>query len=77
MSAEITLSSLFDFNKPFKKRKEPMVTFKKQPFCLAAEENVNLYGSYLFLLPLVNDPGQASTLENQGFPRNKCALHAL
>lgn len=48
MSAEITLSSLFDFNKPFKKRKEPMVTFKKQPFCLAAEENVNLYGSYLF-----------------------------
>ena len=25
-----------------------MVTFKKQPFCLAVERNVNLYGSYLF-----------------------------
>ena len=64
------------FNKPSNKKKEPMVTLKNNCFVLR-QENVSILMLPIFLLPLVNDPGQASTLENQGFPRNKCALHAL
>lgn len=48
----------------------------KTTVCFASE-NVSICMLPIFLLPLVNDLGPVSTLENQGFPRNKCALHAL
>lgn len=71
MNAVITLSAFFFLlNKPSNKEKEPMVTLKKTTvfFCLffCGRKCVN-FAPPFFLLPLVNDLGQASSLENQGF----------
>lgn len=63
------------FNKLSNRKKEPMATLKTTIRFVA--ENVSIFMLPIFSLPLVNDLGPASTLENQGFPRNKCALHAL
>lgn len=51
------------FNKLSNKKKEPMAKLKKKKttVCFVAE-NVSILSFLYFFLPLVNDPGQASTL---------------
>lgn len=51
------------FNKLSKRKKEPMATLKKNQLFVLRQKCTNFMFP-IFLLPLVNDLGQASTLEN-------------
>lgn len=59
----------FSFNKICNKVKEPMATIKKQLFVLR-QKCIN-FTFPIFLLPLVNDLGQASTLRELRFSQKQ------